>query len=62
MNDKQQALLDVLAIMREHSYDVGPYWENYVAQVIFGGIYQERTHWINLLEAMIEQYAEVDHG
>ena len=55
MNKRQETLNEVLEIIMAHHYHVESFWESYTASQIFRGIFEDRQHWVGLLEKMIEE-------
>jgi len=61
MNKRQEVLNEVMELITNHKFIVPMFWEAYVAANIFQAVYEDRQHWIGMLEDMIEEN-EVNHG
>ena len=55
MNKRQETLDQIYKIIENHSIYIPPYWESYMASQIFKAVYEDRQHWIEMLEGMIEE-------
>ena len=54
MNKRQETLDEIYKLIENHAYDIPVYWESYMASQIFKAVYEDRQHWIQMLENMIE--------
>ena len=61
MDKRQETLNEVMQIINNHKFTMPMFWESYVAGRIFQAVYEDRQHWIGMLEGMIEEN-EVNHG
>lgn len=61
MNKRQQTLDEIHKIIENHPFEMPAYWESWVASQIFKAVYEDRQHWIGMLEKMIEE-GEHSHG
>ena len=61
MNKREETLNEVLEIIRNHHYHVDLFWESYMASQIFREVFEDRQHWIDVLERMIEE-SKTNHG
>lgn len=55
MNKRQQTIDEIHKLIESHGYDIPVYWESYMASQIFKAVYEDRQHWIQMLESMIEE-------
>lgn len=61
MNYRQEILNEVMEAIKNHKFELPLFWEPYVAANIFQAVYEDRQHWINMLENLIE-INEANHG
>ena len=55
MNKRQETLDQVYKIIENHSFNLPPYWDSWMASQIFKAVYEDRQHWIEMLQGMIEE-------